>query len=79
MKKLLVLVLIFLTFLTTKSQNVQDSTLKMNTISPSGYVNDFQNLLTPEQKDTLETLMSDFEKKTSIEFCLVTFYVDPQD
>lgn len=65
MKKLALFLILFVTFSTVKSQDLMD-------LRPTGYVNDYQNLFTKEQKDTLEKIMSDYEKKTSIEFCLVT-------
>jgi uncharacterized protein len=74
MKKLALFLFLFVTFLSVKSQSLLDA---LGDVKPTGYVNDFQNLFTPEQKDTLEKMMSDYEKKTSIEFCLVTYYIDP--
>lgn len=78
MKKLLVLVVLFVAFLTVKSQN-QDSIRTLINIQPNGYVNDYQGLFTTEQKDTLNKMISDYEKKTTIEFALVTYWVDPMD
>lgn len=37
-----------------------------------GWVNDFENLFTPEQKRNLEKTLEHFEKATSIEICIVT-------
>ncbi|MEO9100751.1 MAG: TPM domain-containing protein [Ginsengibacter sp.] len=37
-----------------------------------GWVNDFENLFTPEQKRNLEKTVEHFEKATSIEICIVT-------
>lgn len=48
-------------------------------LTPTGYVNDYQNLFTQEQRDTLEKMMSEYEKKTSIEFCLVTYWIEPEE
>lgn len=36
-------------------------------LTPSGWVNDFANLLSSEEKSKLESKLSDFEKKTDIE------------
>jgi uncharacterized membrane protein YgcG len=41
-------------------------------LKPTGYVNDYENIFTPEQRADLEKICSDYEKKTSIEICLVT-------
>ena len=38
--------------------------------SPSGYVNDFAVVLTSEQKSSLETMLSDYEKQTGNEIAL---------
>jgi len=59
------LVLFFMIFLNLKSQDLLN-------LKPVGFVNDFENIFTPDQKTYLEQLLSDYEKKTSIEFCLVT-------
>ena len=65
MKKLLLTLLCFLTFFTLKSQDLLN-------LKPTGYVNDYEKVFTPDQKDTLEKMLSDYEKKTSIEICVVT-------
>jgi len=38
----------------------------------SGYVNDFENVLTAEQEKSLSDLVSDYDKKTSNQICIVT-------
>jgi uncharacterized protein len=40
---------------------------------PIGYVNDYENLFSVKEKEILENLISDFEKKTTIEIAVVTF------
>lgn len=55
----------FLTFFSVKSQNLMD-------LKPTGYVNDYEKVFTSAQKDSLEKILSDYEKLTSIEICLVT-------
>jgi uncharacterized membrane protein YgcG len=55
----------FVTFLSVKSQDLLS-------LKPTGYVNDYEKVFTPAQKDTLEKMLSDYEKKTSIEICVVT-------
>jgi len=40
--------------------------------SPTGYVNDFAGVLKPETKQSLENLIVQFEKETSIELAIVT-------
>ncbi len=39
---------------------------------PTGYVNDFAGMLTPDQKQSLEVKLSNFEKETSNELSVVT-------
>lgn len=39
---------------------------------PVGYVNDFEHLFTPEQIDTLDNLLHDYEQRTSIEIAILT-------
>ena len=41
--------------------------------SPVGYVNDFEDLLSPEEQKSLETRLAAFERKTSNEITIVTF------
>jgi uncharacterized membrane protein YgcG len=71
MKKIIIAFVFLLTVLTAKSENLLE-------MKPTGYVNDFQKLFTPEQKDTLERILSEYDKKTSIEFCIVTYYIEPE-
>lgn len=40
--------------------------------SPTGYVNDFADILTQEQEQKLETKLEDFEKQTTDEIAVVT-------
>ena len=44
----------------------------VNPGKPSGFVNDFAGLLSPDQKQQLETKLSDFEKTTGNEIAVVT-------
>jgi uncharacterized protein len=40
---------------------------------PTGYINDYENLFSVKEKETLENLISDFEKKTTVEIAVITF------
>jgi len=61
--------LLFVLFLTISLlSNGQD----LMTLQPSGHINDFEQIFTSEQNADLENICSDYEKKTSIEICLVT-------
>ncbi len=57
--------MLFVTCLSVKSQDLLN-------MKPTGYVNDYEKVFTSAQKDTLEKMLSDYEKKTSIEMCIVT-------
>lgn len=65
MKRILVLCMLLVTFFTLKSQDLMN-------LKPTGYVNDYENIFTPDQKADLEKICSDYDKKTSIEICVVT-------
>ena len=65
MKKLILMIVFLLTFFTVKSQDLMN-------LKPTGYVNDYENVFTTEEKTDLEKILSDYEKKTSIEICLAT-------
>jgi uncharacterized protein len=41
--------------------------------TPASYVNDYENLFSVKENETLENLISDFEKKTTVEVVVVTF------
>ena len=45
-------------------------TLLFGEVTPSGFVNDYTNLLTTEEASKLESKLSDFEKKTDIEIAV---------
>jgi uncharacterized protein len=40
---------------------------------PTGYVNDYENLFTDAEEQSLDSLMGDFEKRTTIQIAVVTF------
>ena len=40
---------------------------------PTGYVNDYENLFTDTEEQSLDSLMEDFEKRTTIQIAVVTF------
>jgi uncharacterized protein len=47
---------------------------------PVGYVNDFANVMTADQKGKLESVLSNYEKQTSVEISIVTIQsLDGQD
>lgn len=64
MKKLLLL-LLTLTSITLSAQDVK-------TFVPNNYVSDFGDLYTPVQEANLNSIISSYEKKTSIEIAIIT-------
>ncbi len=69
--KRLVFILIFFSFLTACGQT-KNSDYWSNLPQPIGWVNDFDHLYTEAQKKTLDSLIADYEQKTSVEISLVT-------
>jgi len=61
MKKILLLLAMFLSF-ATQAQN----------FTPTNWVSDLGNFYTPEQEASLNSTISDYEKKTSIEIGVIT-------
>ena len=39
---------------------------------PLGLTSDFENIFSPEERIRLDSIITDYEKKTTIEFCIVT-------
>jgi uncharacterized protein len=65
---------------TTNDSSTQPSDQNLNTQKPtttplpppSGFVNDFANVFTPESKQQLETVLDELKSKSEIEFAVVT-------
>jgi uncharacterized protein len=55
----------------TASNNVNSVAEKFP--GPTGYVNDYENLFSVKEKEILENLISDYEKKTTVEIAVITF------
>lgn len=53
-----------------QQNNKQDSLFKFPT--PTGFVNDYENILTTTQEKRLTKIIEAFEKKTSNEICIVS-------
>lgn len=58
-------------FITAYAQNSKDSYWD-NLPKPTGWVNDFEHLFTGEEERTLDSLIADYEKRTTIEISIVT-------
>ena len=65
MKRIMLFLFLFVTFLNVKSQDLMN-------LKPTSFVNDYENIFTPEQKADLIQILSDYEKKTSIEMVIAT-------
>ena len=68
---------------TNRSSKTEDSTAQKlqlfrrifwdNLPQPVGYVNDYENLYNDKEEKTLDSLIGDFEKRTTIQIAVVTF------
>jgi len=76
--KQLVIVFILFSFLTACGQT-KNSDYWSNLPQPIGWVNDFDHLYTEAQKKTLDSLIANYEQKTSVEISLVTIPVTATD
>jgi uncharacterized protein len=87
-KYLSVLTLFFLTIILTASCRTNASKAKVKDAyeitsirkdyfdslpQPMGYVNDFENLFSGTEEQILDSLIGDFEKRTTIQIALITF------
>lgn len=64
LKSVLVLGILFVSFIPLA--------LALSVPAPKGYVNDFGNLLSPQMEESLESQLTEFEKKTSHEIVVAT-------
>ena len=81
LKKILATIIICFLLLICYSQ-IKTNTFKTDTRSlvdssniyftPKGWVNDYENLFTEQEILTLDSMIADFEKKTTIEIAIVT-------
>ncbi|HYG16037.1 MAG TPA: TPM domain-containing protein [Bacteroidia bacterium] len=71
MKKLL-LILAGLTLLASACSSKKSGTTLDNIPKYKGYVNDFENIFTDAEEKTLDSLITAFEKETSVEIAVVT-------
>lgn len=76
--KQLVIVFILFSFLTACGQT-KSGDYWSNLPQPTGWVNDFDHLYTKAQKKTLDSLIANYEQKTSVEISLVTIPVTATD
>lgn len=76
--KQLAIAFIFFSFLTACGQT-KSSDYWSNLPQPTGWVNDFDHLYTKVQKKTLDSLIANYEQKTSVEISLVTIPVTATD
>ncbi len=70
MKKYSILVFLFICFSVKPAFN-QD-TLSVNFPVPTGFINDFEGILTPKQEQKLNKIITKQEKETSDEIAIVT-------
>ena len=65
MKRLLLTFLLFVTFFSVKSQDLMN-------LRPTGFVNDYEQIFSVDQKDELENMLFNYAKTTTAEICVVT-------
>ena len=65
MKKLLLFILLFVSFFSVKSQDLMN-------LQPTGFVNDYEQIFSADEKNELETILSNYAKTTTAEICVVT-------
>lgn len=71
MKRILLLILLSFTALSLNTQSKQNYSLQDFPVQ-TGWVNDFEAIYTPEQLFSLDSLLADYEKRTSIEIAVIT-------
>jgi uncharacterized protein len=69
-RQITILTLCLCSFFTTCGQTSNDYWTKLP--RPIGWVNDFENIFTDDQKRTLDSLISEFEKRTTTEISIIT-------
>lgn len=58
----------------TATKHGSNRQLFRDSIPPAtGYVNDYDSIYTPVQKLTIDSLLADFEKKTTMQIAIITF------
>jgi uncharacterized protein len=56
----------------TKEHLLNQQQFKDSIPEPFGYVNDFENLFTHNERQTLDSLLQDFDKRTTIQIAVIT-------
>lgn len=69
-RQIIILTLFLCSFFTACGQTPNDYWTELP--SPKGWVNDFENIFTKEQVKTLDSLIADYEKRTSTEISIIT-------
>ena len=73
-----ILTIFLSSFFIAYGQNSKDNYWE-NMPKPKGWVNDFENILTAEEEKTLDSLVADYEKRTTIEISIVTIPISATD
>jgi uncharacterized protein len=71
------LTLFLCSFFTACGQTSNDYWTKLP--RPTGWVNDFENIFTEDQKRTLDSLISEYEKRTTTEIAIITIPTSATD
>jgi uncharacterized protein len=70
-KPFIFLILFVLFFLPSCGQNNKES-FWVNLPDPINWVSDFENIFTKDEKSKLDSLIADYEKRTSVEIAVIT-------
>ena len=77
-RQITILTIFLSSFFIAYGQNSKDNYWE-NMPKPKGWVNDFENILTIEEEKTLDSLIADYEKRTTIEISIVTIPISATD
>lgn len=76
-RQITILTLFLWSFFTACGQTSNDYWTKLP--SPTGWVNDFENIFTEDQERTLDSLISEYEKRTTTEIAIITIPTSATD
>lgn len=77
-KQITVLTIFLCSFFIAYGQNSKDNNWE-NLPKPTGWVNDLENIFTVEEEKTLDSLITDYEKRTTIEITVITIPTSATD
>jgi uncharacterized protein len=76
-RQITILTLFLCSFFTACGQTSNNYWIKLP--SPTGWVNDFENIFTEDEENTLDSLISEYEKRTTTEITVITIPTSATD